>query len=79
MKDNISKKKNNLIVKNQKSTILTWFSTHYQVENRDWELIKKYGNPYHPLWGYYNSDNPDILEDACDCINKIENINNLQS
>jgi hypothetical protein len=43
-------------------TVLTWFSTHYYMDDRDWQLIKKYGNPYHPLWGYYKNDNESILE-----------------
>jgi hypothetical protein len=39
-----------------------WFSTHYQVDQRDWLNIKEFGNPYHPLSGYYKSDDPEILK-----------------
>lgn len=67
-----NKKKNNLAKKHQKSTILTWFSTGYQVENRDWELIQKYGNPYHPLWGYYKSDDQDILNKQINAIRRAQ-------
>jgi hypothetical protein len=48
-------------VKFDKSKVLTWFSTHYYLDGRDWELIKKYGSLYHPLWGYYKNDDSDIL------------------
>ena len=44
------------------SKVILWFTAHYQRYSRDWDLIKKYGNPYHPLWGYYKSDDPEILD-----------------
>ena len=53
----------NSIVKNlNKSIVLTNFNTHFQAVSRDWDNIEKYGNPYHPLWGYYKSDDRNILE-----------------
>ena len=53
------------------SKVLLWFTTHYQRYSRDWDLIKKYGNPSHPLWGYYKSDDPEILEKQIKAIKKM--------
>ncbi len=46
----------------KKSTVALQFTTHYQWDSRDWDLIKKYGNPYHPLLGYYKNNDKKILE-----------------
>lgn len=55
--------KSNIINKNScKSTVAIWFSTYSYIESREWDLIKKYGNPYHPSLGYYKSNNKKILE-----------------
>jgi hypothetical protein len=43
-------------------TAAVWFSSHYQVDSRDWDNIKEFGNDYHPLAGYYKSDDPAILK-----------------
>jgi hypothetical protein len=43
-------------------TVAVWFSSHYQVDERDWINIKEFGNPYHPLSGYYRSDDPAVLK-----------------
>jgi hypothetical protein len=43
-------------------TVAVWFSSHYQVDQRDWLNIKEFGNRYHPLAGYYKSDDPTILK-----------------
>ena len=42
--------------------VAVWFSSHYQVDQRDWINIKEFGNPYHPLAGYYRSDDPAVLK-----------------
>jgi hypothetical protein len=43
-------------------TVAVWFSSHYQIDPRDWINIKEFGNPYHPLAGYYKSDDPAVLK-----------------
>ena len=43
-------------------TVAVWFSSHYQVDQRDWTNIQEFGNDYHPLAGYYKSDDPAILK-----------------
>jgi hypothetical protein len=43
-------------------TAAVWFSSHYEIDPRDWTNIKEFGNPYHPLAGYYKSDDPAILQ-----------------
>ncbi len=53
-----------------RSTVLVWFTTHYEYYPRDWELIQKYGNPYHPLWGYYKSGSADIMAKQFDAIRR---------
>ena len=44
------------------SKVLTWFTSHFSVDSRDWDLIEKYGMEYHPLWGYYKSGDEVIIE-----------------
>ncbi len=44
-----------------RSVVAAWFSTHYSYNQRDFKLIKKYGNPYHPSLGDYDSSDPDIM------------------
>jgi hypothetical protein len=55
-------------MKNFKSKVLIWYTTHFEHDSRDWDSIKRYGNPYHPLWGYYKSGNEDILKKQTDAI-----------
>jgi len=43
-------------------TVAVWFSSHYQVDTRDWDNIEEFGGPYHPLDGYYRSDDPSVLK-----------------
>jgi hypothetical protein len=43
-------------------TVAVWFSSHYQIDDRDWVNIKEFGNDYHPLEGYYKSDDPAVLK-----------------
>jgi len=43
-------------------TVAVWFTSHYQVDSRDWDNIEEFGGPHHPLSGYYKSDDPAILE-----------------
>ena len=52
------------------STVLIWFLAHFHIDNRDWDTAKKYGNPYHPLWGYYKSNDLNILERQIDAIKR---------
>ena len=37
-------------------TVAVWFSTHYQRDDRDWNNIREFDGAYHPLIGYYRSD-----------------------
>jgi len=43
-------------------TVAVWFTSHYQVDSRDWDNIEEFGGPHHPLTGYYKSDDPAVLE-----------------
>jgi hypothetical protein len=43
-------------------TVAVWFSSHYQVDPRDWNNIQEFDNDYHPLAGYYKSDDPAIVK-----------------
>jgi hypothetical protein len=42
-------------------TVAVWFSAHFQATRRDWNLIEEFKGPYHPLLGYYKSDDPAVL------------------
>jgi hypothetical protein len=42
-------------------TVAVWYTCHYQVDTRDWDNVKEFHGPYHPLLGYYRSDDPAIL------------------
>jgi hypothetical protein len=42
-------------------TVAVWFTSHYQVDTRDWDNIEEFGGPYHPLAGYYRSNDPSVL------------------
>ncbi len=50
------------IGKRYDGTVAVWFTSHYQVDTRDWDNIKEFGGPHHPLAGYYRSDDPAVLE-----------------
>ncbi len=43
-------------------TVAVWFTSHYQVDTRDWANIEEFGGPHHPLGGYYRSDDPAVLD-----------------
>jgi len=43
-------------------TVAVWFTSHYQIDTRDWDNIEEFGGPYHPLHGYYGSDDPAVLK-----------------
>ncbi|MFC1600909.1 glycoside hydrolase family 99-like domain-containing protein [Candidatus Sumerlaeota bacterium] len=43
-------------------TVAMWFSTHYQIDPREWDTIQELNGPYHPAAGYYRSDDPQILK-----------------
>jgi len=47
--------------KRYNGTVAVWFTSHYQVDSRDWDNIEEFGGPHHPLVGYYKSDNPEVL------------------
>lgn len=49
------------VEKRYDGTVAVWFSGHYQVDTRDWDNIEEFGGPYHPLAGYYRSDDPAVL------------------
>ncbi len=42
-------------------TLALWFSGHYQIDQRDFDNIKEFNGEYHPLYGYYKSDDPKVL------------------
>lgn len=42
--------------------VAIWFSTHYQIDSRDWDNIQEFKGLYHPLLGYYRSDDPAVLK-----------------
>ncbi|MHB9022782.1 MAG: glycoside hydrolase family 71/99 protein [Armatimonadota bacterium] len=42
-------------------TVALWYSSHTRVDSRDWDLIEEFHGPYHPLLGYYKSDDPEVL------------------
>ena len=43
-------------------TVAVWFTAHYQTDPRDWRNIDEFNGPYHPLAGYYKSDDPKVLK-----------------
>lgn len=42
-------------------TVAVWFSSHYQIDTRDWDNIEEFHGDHHPLLGYYRSDDPKVL------------------
>jgi hypothetical protein len=42
-------------------TVAVWFTTHYQTDPRDWRNIEEFHGQYHPLAGYYKSEDPQVL------------------
>jgi len=46
----------------KKSIAAAWFTMHYAYNQRDFKLIEKYGNPYHPILGYYDNSDPEIMK-----------------
>src|SRR6187551_1786199 len=42
-------------------TAAMWFSSHHQIDPRDWNNIEEFGGHYHPSLGYYKSDDPEVL------------------
>lgn len=46
--------------------IAVWFTSTYEYDQRDFQLIKKYGNPYHPKLGCYRSGDRKIMETQLD-------------
>jgi len=42
--------------------VTIWFRAHYADDPRDWNNIREFEGNYHPLLGYYQSDDPDILK-----------------
>jgi len=42
-------------------TVAIWFTSHYQVDSRDWDNIQEFKGPFHPRLGYYKSDDPAVL------------------
>jgi len=43
-------------------TVAVWFGMHHHGhDSRDWNNIREFGGPYHPLLGYYRSDDPEVL------------------
>jgi len=50
------------VEKRYDGTVAVWFTSHYQVDTRDWDNIEEFGGPYHPRDGYYRSDDPSILK-----------------
>jgi hypothetical protein len=42
-------------------TVAIWFTSHHQADARDWNNIQEFNGAYHPLLGYYKSDNPEVL------------------
>jgi hypothetical protein len=43
-------------------TVAIWFSSHYQIDSRDWDNIREFKGPFHPLLRYYKSDDPEVLK-----------------
>ena len=49
------------VEKRYDGTVAVWFTSHYQVDTRDWDNIEEFGGPYHPLGGYYRSADRAVL------------------
>jgi hypothetical protein len=47
-------------------TVAIWHSSHYADDPRDWRNNEEFGGPYHPLLGYYRSDDPEVLDKHLD-------------
>ena len=43
-------------------TAAIWFTSHAQIDARDWNNIQEFKGDYHPLVGYYRSDDPQVLD-----------------
>ena len=43
-------------------TVAVWYSSHYQNDSRDWDNIEEFKGEYHPLLGYYKSDDPEVIK-----------------
>ncbi len=50
--------------------VATWFTSTYEYDQRDFQVIQKYGNKYHPTLGYYRSGDRKIMETQLDWIRK---------
>ena len=42
-------------------TVAVFYTGHYQRDPRDWNNIREFAGRYHPLYGYYRGDEPEIL------------------
>ena len=42
-------------------TVAVWFTSHSQIDARDWNNIEEFNGPHHPLAGYYKNDDSDVL------------------
>jgi len=42
-------------------TVAVWYTSHSQSDSRDWNNIKEFGGQFHPLSGYYKSNDINIL------------------
>lgn len=44
-------------------TVAVWYTSHSRKDPRDWNNIEEFDGKYHPLKGYYKSDNIDTLRE----------------
>jgi hypothetical protein len=44
------------------SNVLVWYTAHNQIDRRDFDLVEKYGSPIHPLLGYYNPAEDEVVK-----------------
>ena len=58
------------MVKKKEPIVAIWFTSTYEYDQRDFQLIQKYGNKYHPELGYYRSGDRKIMETQLDWIRK---------
>ena len=42
-------------------TVAVFYTAHYQRDPRDWNCIEEFKGQYHPLYSYYQCDDPEIL------------------
>ncbi|MCE5321748.1 hypothetical protein LLG46_00365 [bacterium] len=42
-------------------TLALWYSGHYQLDPRDWNNVREFNGEHHPLYGYYKSDDAQVL------------------